>query len=368
MFFLGVGVTITGAAARNIGLSPYQIGLLMTALNLGFIISVIISGALADTQEKTVILFVGSGVLAASFLTFYLTDAFLINLTIMFFIGAGTGTYEGVTDAMLLEIHDKRESLHINVNHFFVTIGALMITLYLIFLQMNWRNSSVQSGIVVGTLSLFFLFARAKRGRDTSERLIDRLRFLMKEKVVGILFGATICTVSLEYGTVSILTTYLMEFRGFTQVTSKFALIVLLTGIASGRVVIGFFSKKSRIPFIITLLFGSGTIFFSVLYFTDLSYFTYVFIYFTGMTLSALLPLIITLAGLMYKDFAGTVLGIIKIAIPIGGILFPFLLSMITRFSSFKMSLWLFPLFAAAGFVNLLLNMKKFQQITQQER
>jgi hypothetical protein len=41
---------------------------------------------------------------------------------------------------------------------------------------------------------------------------------------------------------------------------------------------------------------------------------------------------------------------------------------MITRFSSFKMSLWLFPLFAAAGFVNLLLNMKKFQQITQQER
>jgi MFS family permease len=159
-----------------------------------------------------------------------------------------------------------------------------------------------------------------------------------------------------------------MEFRGFTQVTSKFALIVLLTGIASGRVVIGFFSKKSRIPFIITLLFGSGTIFFSVLYFTDLSYFTYVFIYFTGMTLSALLPLIITLAGLMYKDFAGTVLGIIKIAIPIGGILFPFLLSMITRFSSFKMSLWLFPLFAAAGFVNLLLNMKKFQQITQQER
>jgi FHS family glucose/mannose:H+ symporter-like MFS transporter len=367
MFFLGVGVTIIGAAARNIGLSPYQIGLLMTAMNLGFIISVIISGALADTNEKTVILFIGSGVLAAAFLTFYLTDAFLINLAIMFFIGAGTGTYEGVTDAMLLEIHDKKESLYINVNHFFVTIGALMITLYLIFLQMNWRNSSIQSGIVVGALSLFFFFARAKRGRDTSEGLIDRLRFLMKEKVVGILFAATICTVSLEYGTVGILTTYLMEFRGFTQVTSKFALIIFLTGIASGRVVIGFFSKKSHIPFIITLLFGSGAVFFSIFYFTDLSYITYIFVYFTGMTLSALLPLIITLAGLTYKDFAGTVLGIIKIAIPIGGILFPFLLSMITKFGSFKMSLWLFPLFATTGFFTLLLNRKKFQQFTQQE-
>ena len=35
MFFLGVSALLIGAAARNIGLSPYQIGLLITAQQVG---------------------------------------------------------------------------------------------------------------------------------------------------------------------------------------------------------------------------------------------------------------------------------------------------------------------------------------------
>jgi MFS family permease len=52
MFFLGVATSVVGAAARNIGLSPFQIGMMITIQNVGFIISVSISGALSDTQEK----------------------------------------------------------------------------------------------------------------------------------------------------------------------------------------------------------------------------------------------------------------------------------------------------------------------------
>ena len=162
MFFIGVGTTIIGAAARNIGLTPYQIGLLMAVQNIGFMISVVLSSVLSDSLDKTKILFAGSAVLAIAFFVFYLWRYFSINLAIMFFIGVGMGTYEGVTDAMLLDIHDRRESLFININHFFVTFGCLMITLYLLFLQMNWRKSSTQSGIVVSMLALFFLLARRK--------------------------------------------------------------------------------------------------------------------------------------------------------------------------------------------------------------
>jgi hypothetical protein len=41
MFFLGVGAAVIGAAARNIGLSPFQIGLLIAFQNIGFMFSVI---------------------------------------------------------------------------------------------------------------------------------------------------------------------------------------------------------------------------------------------------------------------------------------------------------------------------------------
>ena len=93
MLFLGVGSTLIGAAARNIGLTPFQIGLILSIQNFGFMLGVTVSGALADTYEKPKILFVGSIILAASFLTFYVTDSFFLNLVIMFFIGVGIGTH-----------------------------------------------------------------------------------------------------------------------------------------------------------------------------------------------------------------------------------------------------------------------------------
>lgn len=366
MFFIGVATTMIGAAARNIGLSPYQIGMFMTVQNLGFMLSVIVSGALADTHDKTNILFVGSSILAAAFVTFYLSKIFSVNLLIMFFIGIGTGTYEGVTDAMLIDIHDRRESLFINVNHFFVTFGSLMITLYLIFLQMDWRRSATQSGIVVAVLAIFFLLARHEGGKKVSERLTTRIKFLIRERAVGILCITTIFAVGIELGTLGILTTYLMEFRGFTQVTSKLVLICFLAGVASGRLLIGFFSKKKQIPALIALLLASATVLLSTLYFVSLGHYTYALTYFTGMTFSALLPLVITLAGLMYKEYAGTVLGIIKFAIPIGGSLIPFIFSMLSKHISFKAGLALFPVSAAAGAITVVSGWKQFRQFIRQ--
>jgi len=149
MLFLGVGNSLVGVAARNIGLSPFQIGLLITIQNIGFMISVLIAGALADRRDKSKILFVGSLTLSAGFLTFYISDVYWINIIIMLIIGAGAGTYEGVTDAMLLDIHTERMGLHINVNHLFVTLGSALIAVYLIFLEMNWRSSIIQAGIIV---------------------------------------------------------------------------------------------------------------------------------------------------------------------------------------------------------------------------
>ena len=72
MFFLGVGTVIIGAAAGNIGLTPYQTGLLVSAQNVGFIIAVLVAGALADTTDKARLMSAGSLILAASFFFYYL--------------------------------------------------------------------------------------------------------------------------------------------------------------------------------------------------------------------------------------------------------------------------------------------------------
>jgi FHS family glucose/mannose:H+ symporter-like MFS transporter len=351
MLFLGVAATLIGAAARNIGLTPYEIGLMITFQNLGFMVSVMISGALADSQEKPRILLLGSLILAASFLLFYLTQIFNLNLFIMFMIGVGIGTYEGVTDAMLIDIHPFKESLYININHFFVTFGSILITAYLIFLQMDWRTAVTQSGILVLFLALIFGLTKLAAKQAPVEPYLERMRVLTRDKVVIAFFIATALVVGVEAGTIGILTTYLMDLRDFTQITSKLALVVFLVGMALGRLVMGFISPREKIYQILLTLFGASVFVYSALYFIDMSFITYGVIFLAGLSLSAMLPLMLTQAGLLYMEIAGTVLGSIKVAIPLGGIMIPFLMSTLVRYSNFRVSLIIFPLSFLLAFV-----------------
>ena len=330
MFFLGIGATIVGAAARNIGLEAYQIGLLLGLQNIGFMIAVATSGALSDTWKKPTLLFIGSIVLGAGFLTFYMYPNFVLNMIVMLFIGMGMGTYEGTSDAMLLDLHESRQNMYVNVNHFFVTFGSLMITTYLIFLQMNWRRSMVQSAAGVCALAIIFILLKIKEKPVHPEPLGRRLRFLLKERRVLILFVASAIAVGLEGGSIGILTTYMMESGTFTQITSKIILLLFLVGIAIGRLMVGIMTEERQMYRNILILGGSGAVLFSLLYSIKPSQVSYPIVLLAGITLSAMLPLIITMAGLLYSDMTGTVIGIVKVAIPIGGILIPFILSGLT--------------------------------------
>ncbi|HLE15867.1 MAG TPA: MFS transporter, partial [Anaerolineales bacterium] len=309
MFSLGIAASLIGAAARNIGLSPYQIGLMIAVQNIGFMISVMVTGALADTHEKPRILFLGSLILGVSFLAFYQTGWFGLNLLIMGLIGIGIGAYEGVTDAMLLDIHTRRETLHININHFFVTFGSIIITTYLIFLQMNWRNATIQSGLFVLILAALFAITRLNRVQKDVQPYRDRLNFLLRERLMVAIFIATILVIGAEAGTVGILTTYLMDMRAFTQVTSKVGLVVFLSGMAVGRVLLGVITPKEQLSRYILVLFGFAVIVFTALFSLDSGNLVYGLIFLAGLAISALLPLMLTLTGLVYKDMAGTALG-----------------------------------------------------------
>jgi len=369
MFFLGVAGSLVGAAARNIGLAPYQIGLLTSIQNVGFMFSVSISGALSDTHDKPKILAIGSLILAISFFSFYQFNLFWFNLLVMLFIGVGIGSYEGVTDAFLLDLHPKRASLHININHFFVTFGAIIITVYLIFLQMNWKSSLQQSAIVVIGLAIFFTLVKLQIPPKNAEPFINRFRVLIKEKIIIVLFIAAVAIVGVEMGSISILTTFLMNQYSFTQITSKIGLVVFLIGMAFGRVIIGFLTQRKQLIRNLKILFGFSVAFFFALYFLDLEIGVYISIFMAGLSLSALFPLILTFAGLYYPQISGTVLGAIKVAIPVGGIILPLIMSLIARISSLRTSLIIYPLALLLAFILLIINLRgiSLSEVTSEE-
>lgn len=362
MFFIGVGTAIIGAASRNIGLSPYHIGLLIAMQNIGFVFSVVTFGTLADRYEKTFLMLVASLVLTVSFFFFYRKDVLAINLLIMLVIGIGIGGYEGVADAMLLQVQDKKQGLYITMNHFFVTFGELMITTYLIFLQMNWRSGMVQSAAAVLALAVVFALSKTGTKNSTVKHTFFTLPKFFTRKPVLVLFILTICAVGTELSIVGVLTTFLMELRGFTQVTSKLGLVVFLAGVGFGRLILGFITKKQHLSVFIAFFFGSVTLLSSLLFFVVSGNLTiYAVIFVTGAVISVIFPFILTIAGLKYPQSSGTVLGIVKLGIPAGGILVPLLISLLSRYSSFEASLAVLPLTGACGLFLILANRKDLQ-------
>ena len=348
MFFLGVASAIIGAASGNIGLSPFHTGLMISAQNAGFILAVLAAGSLSDTRDPARLLGVGSLVLAASFFLFYFWRPYALNLAVMFFIGVGIGTYEGVADAMLLGLHRKRQGLFISVNHFFVTCGCLAITGYLVFLPLDdWRRSLVQSAVVVLLLAGLFLLSRAPARAREAVRLRERLGFLRRQSVLVIFLVAAVFGIGMETGLVGLLTGFLSELRGYDAVGAKLGLVLFLSGIAAGRVLLGLLSRSGRLLALIVALFAAAAVISALLFaWAWPTVLNGILLFLLGLTVSSLLPLLITLTGQLYPDMSGTALGILKLGIPVGGILIPFVLSLITRLASFRSALLAFPLIA----------------------
>lgn len=366
MSFLGIGVAIVGAAARNIGIAPSEIGFLITAQNVGFGLSVLIAGRLADTLPKSRLMAVGSVVVALAFATFYLWEPYAVNVLIMAAMGAGMGIYEGVTDALLLDLHEKRGSRYITINHFFVSIGSVTITLYLIYLQMNWRASLVQIAAVVAAMAVLFLFLRTPGKRSATPPVREMLRAFAAEGAIAVLFVAGVCAIGLGAGTIGLVTSFLTELRGFDQVTSKVGLVLFLAGLAGGRLLVGFLAKQGSVFRRLLAFFILAGTTLTVLYLVPVpSWMLYVLCLAAGLSVAPLLPLVIAGAGMRYREAAGSAMGVVKLAIPAGGIVVPAILGAVAAAVSFTASLVLFPVVAGVAVITLLLGRSGLQGLEQ---
>jgi predicted MFS family arabinose efflux permease len=268
----------------------------------------------------------------------------------MFFIGAAMGVSEGVTDAMLLDLHEKRQAFHIGVNHFFVTLGGILITGYLIFLQMSWRVALVQSSAAVAVLALFLAFAGTGGIRRGAGSMSQRIAFLGTSRVLAVMLAAAVIFVGMEAALTGLLATFLLQLRGYDLVSSKLGLILFLSGIALGRALFGLIARRERIRLMLVILVTASALFSALVFFVPLpaaAVSPALFLF--GLTISALFPLTITLTGMLFPDISGTAIGVVKLGVPLGGILVPLALAGISRAVSLELSLALFPLLSLAG-------------------
>lgn len=358
MFFLGVGLSLTGAAAPAIGLGPTQIGLLQTVQGLGVMGAVLVVGYLSDLYSKPRILAIGSIVLAVAFTLFFRWPAFGVNVVIIAFIGISMGTFEASTDALLFELYRERRGLAINVNHLFVTIGALIMTAYLTYLQLDWRRSVVQAAVAVAAVTLLYLIPGAKVHSSPKAQgtIGSRLAVLHRDRSMRVMAFAIVCAAGMEVASMGLIPTYLIRLRGYTHVAANLGLITFIVGIATGRLFVGYLTEDRHIRRNMTLLFAAATLSFAALYGLDIGRLLYPVLFLAGNSISALVPLIIAYVGLSHPTIAGTAMGAIKVGLPIGGMTAPFVISILAELFGFAVALALIPTLGALALITLLIH------------
>ena len=343
MLFLGITDALIGSAARQIGLSAPQIGLMIATMNVGFGIGVMVSGSLADTHPKPRILMVASIILALACLAFYRVPLFWVNCLVMFFAGLGIGSYEGVTDTMLLDLHPDQAARHININHFWVGVGKTGLAVYVMLLALNWRASVSQSGVAVLVLAGVFGLSYLPVRRGVRRNLGERVRVLTRDWTVAALFVLAVLACGIEVCSVGIMTTFLADLRGFSSDQAQLGLIVYVAAIGLGRLLVGLLVRSGRVAQWTLALFGAGVPLFLLLAFGDLGPWTWLAIVAAGLGVSACLPLVLSLGGTRFPEMAGTVLGALKVGIPIGGILLPSLLSLVSSAAGLQVAMVILP-------------------------
>ena len=165
------------------------------------------------------------------------------------------------------------------------------------------------------------------------------------------LFIITIAAVGNELGIIGVLTTFLMTARGFSQVTSKIALGVFLAAIATGRVLVGFLVSDHHLRRLNAALFAATGCSTVALWLVPWTPAIYVLVFTTGLGISALLPTIIARTGMLFPDAPATALGLVKIAIPLGGVLIPLAFSGVVQLTSLLPAMFIFPALALVGLI-----------------
>jgi MFS family permease len=155
-----------------------------------------------------------------------------------------------------------------------------------------------------------------------------------------------------------------MEFYGFDQITSKLGLVAFLAGIAAGRLVLGVLARQNQLfNYILTLFALTVAVLSFLLFAAPGAVMASILLIVAGAAISV----IITLTGLKYPEMSGTVMGIIKLGIPVGGIVVPLMLSLLVQATSFKASLILLPAIGITGFMLALSNRKQLRIVSTSE-
>jgi fucose permease len=325
---------------------------------LGFVVTALIAGVLADRYGLKTILILAGGLLAvgvAGYSTFSNTNLLTASL---FAMGLGLGAIELGANAAIVQIHPQKTGLYLNLMAVLHGLGSLIAPLFaglLLGLNFTWRTIyRWDIPLIALFILLFFILQFPKsEGQSNSIDFRNIPKFAFKGNLPWF-YAAIAFYVAAEIGIGSWLVTFLQDAHGASVLASNQSLSLFFTLLMLGRLGGGFIVH--RLGYLRSILFASigSLICISLGVFTTFS----ILLPITGFFFSIIFPTFTASVSENLKENTNTILGVLFTFAGIGGLLGPWVIAWASDLLGLKLGFACSGIFTALLVVSVLMLLK----------
>jgi len=325
--YLGALGVLLPAVGVSFGLGPATQGRLFPADFGGFVVGVLVCGALSDRLGRKAVLLGGVAAYALGLALFSRSGTFPLALLATALVGAGSGAMETVASALAADLFPKRRAFIINALQVAFGAGAGLgpaLAHSLLTAGTDWRILPLVLAAVNVLLFLALALQPVADTRHGSEALDWKaLHSVLRQPVFLALCLSQALYVGAEVGFASWMPTYFGRRLPGGAAWAGAVVTVFWIAMTLGRFATG--ALVTRLPLLRLTLFlaAGGTVGSALALVWTAPVATLAWVGLTGLCFSGIFGLLLAEAGERYPRFAGTTFGAVVAAGGIGGAAVP---------------------------------------------
>jgi fucose permease len=347
----GIVLAIFGASLprviREFGWTYLAAGAVLGSSSVAYFLATLACGYLLRRFSTKTLLVAGSSFAAAGLALFARFPAPLANLACNLAVGFGLGLIEVASELEVIHLERDGKSRLMNLVHAVFAVGAIAgpgLTAAFLARGMDWQMLFPATAGLIALLAIVlaaFRFPRDVRSLAADEHA-GRGAFALfrREPLIVLITLMVFFYVGSEIGTSNWLSEYFVVSLGLPAVRAAFAVSVFWAGLLAGRLAISIFWHGQRHERLVLVLAVICTAAFPALLLARTPWFAFALVFVTGLGLSGIYPLGISLTGQQFGT--GMAIGIVTTGGGVGAFVFPFLMSGIAQAVGLRTGLLLF--------------------------
>lgn len=351
MSFIGMSRTFLGTALpairSSLELNILQAGTLTALLQLGFSIAVLVGGPISDIFRKQFILMLGCLLIGINLILFGFSEWFWINLLGITLIGIGGGLIESSSNPLLIQLFPGRESMMLNLHHFFFALGSLagpLIMGAVLVRAIPWQWAYIGFGLFALLIFLFLLLQKSSASRKKGSFETKQIKSLLGENTFLLLFLVTFFNSGVQNGITFWMVTFLKDIKGLPISLASYSLFAFFACLALGRLFTSYLITRFHET---TYLLGLFSLLLIGLFFAVSSpgKWSIPFFALCGLGHSGVFPSLLGMTGKIYSELPGTAMGILATGGGLGSVVVPWLMSLVSQMTTLTSGFLSFEIF-----------------------